>query len=89
MSVAIVAFQDGGAYLVWALMLPVASILLAFLAGGRYARGITLVALAVGLGVAVAIALGVWQTGDALTYFAGNWAPPLGINFAPTVSPRR
>jgi multicomponent Na+:H+ antiporter subunit D len=65
--------------LVLALVLPVAGILLVFLAGGRHARGITLALLVAGVGIAAVIAGGVWRTGDALTYLSGGWAPPLGI----------
>ena len=39
------ASDPGGIFLVLALVLPVTGILLAFLAGGRHARGITLVLL--------------------------------------------
>lgn len=66
-------------FLVLALALPVAGILLAFLAGGRHARGIALGALTLGLGVATVIAGGVWQTNGAVVYASGGWAPPLGI----------
>ena len=73
------ASSNPGAFLVLALALPVAGILLVFLAGGRYARGITLAVLVAGVGVASVIAGGVWRTGDALIYLSGGWAPPLGI----------
>ena len=73
------ASPNAGGFLVLALALPVAGILLVFLAGGRYARGITLALVLAGVGIAAAIAGGVWRTGDAVTYLAGGWAPPLGI----------
>ena len=73
------ASDPGGIFLVLALVLPVAGILLAFLAGGRHARGITLVLSLAGLGIAAAIVAGVWRSGDALTYASGGWAPPLGV----------
>ena len=68
-----------GGFLVLALALPVAGILLVFLAGGRCAPGITLALLAAGLGIAAVIAGGIWRAGDALTCLSGGWAPPLGI----------
>ena len=71
--------EAGGLLLVLAIVLPVAGLLLAVVSGGRYARGITLVLMPVGLGVALAIVAGVWRTGGALTYLVGGWAPPLGI----------
>ncbi|MGA7213796.1 MAG: proton-conducting transporter membrane subunit, partial [Terrimicrobiaceae bacterium] len=73
------ASDPGGIFLVLALVLPVAGILLAFLAGGRHARGITLVLSLAGLGIAAAIVARVWRSGDALTYVSGGWAPPLGV----------
>ncbi len=68
-----------GTFLVLALAVPVAGILLVLLAGGRHARSITLALLVAGVGVAAGIASGVWRTSDALTYLSGGWAPPLGI----------
>ena len=73
------ASPNPGGFLVLALALPVAGILLVLLAGGRYARGITLALLVAGVVIAAVIAGGVWRTGDALTYLSGGWAPPLGI----------
>jgi len=73
------ASPNAGGFLVLALALPVAGILLVFLAGGRYGRGITLALLVAGVGIASVIAGGVWRTGDTVTYLAGGWAPPLGI----------
>ncbi len=73
------AAPNPGTFLVLALALPVAGILLVLLAGGRHARGITLVLLVAGVWVAAAIADGVWRASDALIYLSGGWAPPLGI----------
>ena len=73
------ACDGSGIFLVSALVLPLVGILLTFLAGGKYARGITLVLLVAGLGVAAGIAEGIWPTGQALTYLPGGWLPPLGI----------
>ncbi len=69
----------GGFLLVLAIVLPVAGLLLAFVTGGRYARGIALLLLPAGLGIAIAIAMVVWRTGNTLTYFLGRWTPPLGV----------
>ncbi|MGB7838530.1 MAG: proton-conducting transporter membrane subunit, partial [Terrimicrobiaceae bacterium] len=71
--------QNLGGFLVLALAMPLAGILLVFLAGGRRAPGITLALLVAGLGIAAVIAGGIWRTGDALTCLSGGWAPPLGI----------
>ena len=72
--------EAGGFLLVLAIVLPVAGLLLAVVSGGRYyARGITLVLMPAGLGVALAMVADVWRTGHALTYLVGGWAPPLGI----------
>ena len=79
MSPEALASPNPGGFLVLALALPVAGILLVFLAGGRHARAIALALLATGVGIAAVIAGEVWRTGDALTYLSGGWAPPLGI----------
>ena len=79
MSPGLLFSQNSGALLVLALALPVAGILLVLLAGGRHARGLTLALLGSGVWVALGIVAGVWRTGDALTYLAGGWPPPLGI----------
>ena len=73
------ASDASGIVLVAALVLPLVGILLTFLVAGRYARGIALILLAVGLAVAAGIADGVWRTGHALTYTSGGWLPPLGV----------
>ena len=65
--------------LVLALVLPVAGLLLALVAGGRHAGRIALLLTPVGLAVAVAIVVGVVRADDALVYHLGGWAPPLGV----------
>ena len=77
------------AALALALAVPVAGILLIAIAGGRYARGIALGALALGGGVSVAIATAVWSTGEPLTYLSGAGRPRLGSSFALTGFPPR
>jgi formate hydrogenlyase subunit 3/multisubunit Na+/H+ antiporter MnhD subunit len=70
---------SSGALLVLSIVVPVATALVAFVAGGRRTAWIALAALPVGLAVAVAIAAGVAQTGGVLVYLLGGWAPPLGV----------
>ena len=60
-------------------MLPVAGLLLALALGGRWARGLALTLLWLGLAVALAIAAVVLQGGEPLSYTLGGWAPPLGV----------
>src|SRR5262249_58660536 len=69
----------GGSVLVLALVLPVASVLLAFTAGGRRTERIVLATLPLGLAIAVAIAVAVLRSGGPLVYLLGGWAPPLGV----------
>lgn len=69
----------GGDWLVLALLLPVAGVLLSFFVGGRYGGRIALVALLLGAAVTVAIGAALIERGDALVYAIGGWAPPLGI----------
>ena len=77
-AAAVAATTPGGAWLVAAVMWPVVAVLLAIVAGGRYAARMTLAAMPVGLAVAWVIAMRVWE-GGAITYLVGGWAPPLGI----------
>ena len=53
----------GGALLVLALVLPVAGLLLAFVAGGRGAERIVLATLPLGLGLAIAIGVATLRGG--------------------------
>ncbi len=69
----------GGALLVLALVLPVASLLLAFVAGGRGAERVVLATLPLGLGLAIAIGVATLQGGPPLGYLLGGWVPPLGV----------
>jgi formate hydrogenlyase subunit 3/multisubunit Na+/H+ antiporter MnhD subunit len=69
----------GGSLLVLPLMLPVAGLLLALALGGRWARGLALTLLWLGLAVALAIAAILLQGGEPLSYTLGGWAPPLGV----------
>jgi multicomponent Na+:H+ antiporter subunit D len=76
---AIDAATAGGYLLVLALVLPYAGVFLSLVLGGRYAERIALALMPACLGVAIAIAAMVLQSGKALVYFVGGWAPPLGV----------
>ncbi len=73
------AVTAGGAWLVLALIVPVAGILAAMLAGGRHVARIVVVVVLVGFAVAVAIGWQMLQSGSELVYWLGGWAPPLGV----------
>lgn len=80
MSVMLDSLVDqGGNLLVLALMLPVASLMLAFVLGGRHAERIALATLPIGLAVAVAIAAAVLHGEAPLHTDLGGWLPPLGV----------
>lgn len=68
-----------GFWLVIAMLLPLAAVVLALICGGRWARGIVLGALAGGLVSVVAVWRGVRDSGEALVYWMGGWSPPLGL----------
>src|SRR5262249_58666049 len=72
-----VVTTPGGSLLVLALVLPVASMLLAFPAGGRHAERIVLATLPLGLVIAAAIVVTLLRTGGPLVYVLGGWPPPL------------
>ena len=69
----------GGFLLVLSIFIPIASVLLAFVAGGRNVERIALATLPVGLAIAVAIAAAKGQTAAPIVYLVGGWAPPLGV----------
>jgi multicomponent Na+:H+ antiporter subunit D len=73
------ATTAGGYFLVLAIILPVAGILLSLVLGGRYAERIALILLPAGLAVAVAIFAIVWRGGEPVVYIVGGWQPPLGL----------
>jgi multicomponent Na+:H+ antiporter subunit D len=73
------ATTPGGHWLVIALMVPVAGLLLAVLLGGRHAQRVVFVALPVGALAVLAIAQQMLESGAAIAYRLGGWAPPLGI----------
>ena len=59
--------------------MPVAGVLLAFVAGGRYIERVAFATMPVGFAIAVAIAVTMRQTGAPIVYLLGGWAPPLGV----------
>ena len=69
----------GGGLLVLSLVVPVAGVLLAFAAGGRYVEWIAPVIMALGFVIAGVIAVVMLQTGGPLVYLLGGWTPPLGV----------
>ena len=70
-----IAALDGG-LLILPLMLPVAGLLPALALGGRWARGLALTLLWVGLAVALAIAAVLLQGGEPLSYTLGAGPRP-------------
>ena len=70
---------SGGVLLVLAIVVPAASVLFAFVAGGRHAERIALATMPLGLAIAVATAVTLRWTGGPLVYLLGGWTPPLGV----------
>ncbi len=68
-----------GFLLVLSIFVPVASVLLAFVSGGRNVERIALATMPAGLAIAVAIAAAKRSTGASIVYLLGGWAPPLGV----------
>ena len=73
------ATTAGGAWLVLALVVPVAGLLLALLLGGRGAQRIALLALPPGAVAVAAVVMHLVESGEAVVYQLGGWPPPLGI----------
>lgn len=69
----------GGHWLVLALIAPIAGLLLAVLLGGRHAQRVAMTTIALGTIATMAVALHMIDSGDAVVYRLGGWAPPLGI----------
>jgi formate hydrogenlyase subunit 3/multisubunit Na+/H+ antiporter MnhD subunit len=69
----------GGMLLVLSVMLPVVGLLTGLVLGGRHARHVALVTIALGGGIAFAVADAVLVSDGSLVYLLGGWAPPLGI----------
>src|SRR6476620_2053832 len=77
------ATPTDGAFLVLAIVLPAAGVLLSFVLGGRYAERIALVLLPSGFILATIIFVDVWRSGHRLVYIVGDWKPPLVTAFGP------
>jgi formate hydrogenlyase subunit 3/multisubunit Na+/H+ antiporter MnhD subunit len=69
----------GGDWLVVALLVPVAGLLLAFVTGGRGSARVALASLPVGAIALAAILMRMLETAEPIVYRLGGWAPPLGI----------
>jgi formate hydrogenlyase subunit 3/multisubunit Na+/H+ antiporter MnhD subunit len=69
----------GGVLLVLSVMVPVVGLLAGLVLGGRHARHVALITIALGAGIAACIANSVLGSGENLVYLLGGWAPPLGI----------
>jgi formate hydrogenlyase subunit 3/multisubunit Na+/H+ antiporter MnhD subunit len=69
----------GGFLLVLSLVVPVAGVLLAFVAGGRHVERVALAIMPLGVAITVAILVALWRAGGPLVYLLGGWAPPLGV----------
>ncbi len=65
--------------LVLSLVVPVAGVLLAFVAGGRHVERVAFATMSLGFAVSVAILVALRRTGGQLVYLLGGWAPPLGV----------
>jgi multicomponent Na+:H+ antiporter subunit D len=69
----------GGLLLVLAVLVPFLGVLAGFVLGAHNTRRVALMTLVLGLGIAIAIATTLLQSGAALVYLLGGWAPPLGV----------
>jgi len=69
----------GASLLVLSIVVPIAGLLLAFVAGGHQVERIALATLPIGLTIAVAVAVTMHQADGPLVYLLGGWAPPLGV----------
>jgi multicomponent Na+:H+ antiporter subunit D len=69
----------GGLLLVLTVLVPFLGVLAGFVLGAGNARRVALLTLLLGLVIALAIAAAQLQSGTALVYLLGGWAPPLGV----------
>jgi multicomponent Na+:H+ antiporter subunit D len=70
---------DPAFLLVLSVVVPVAGVLLAFVAGGRRVEWVALGTMPLGLTIAAAIVVAVGQEGAPLVYLLGGWTLPLGV----------
>jgi formate hydrogenlyase subunit 3/multisubunit Na+/H+ antiporter MnhD subunit len=68
-----------GFLLVLSIFVPVASVLLAFVSGGRNVERIALATMPAGLAIAIAIAAAKRSAEASIVYLLGGWSPPLGV----------
>ena len=68
-----------GILLVFAIILPIAGVLLSLVVGDRQVQWIALIILPCNLILASAIFFDLWRSGSQLIYIVGGWQPPLGI----------
>ena len=68
----------GGYLLVLSLVVPVAAVLLAFVAGGRHVARVALAVMPVGLAITGAILVAYSSAEAPIVYRLGGWSPPLG-----------
>src|SRR5271169_3895153 len=73
------AATTNGFLLVLSLVVPVAGVLLAFVAGGRHVARVAFAAMPLGFAITVAILVALRRSGGPLVYLLGGWAPPLGV----------
>ncbi|HZC55289.1 MAG TPA: proton-conducting transporter membrane subunit [Xanthobacteraceae bacterium] len=73
------AATTDGFLLVLSLVVPIAGVLLAFVAGGRRGERIAFATMPLGFAIAIAILFALRRTGGPLVYLLGGWAPPLGV----------
>jgi formate hydrogenlyase subunit 3/multisubunit Na+/H+ antiporter MnhD subunit len=78
-TVVLDAATTGGFLLVLSLAVPIAGILLAFIAGGRHVERVAFAAMALGFTNTIAILVTLRRSGGPLLYLLGAWAPPLGV----------
>ncbi|HEY2528356.1 MAG TPA: proton-conducting transporter membrane subunit [Xanthobacteraceae bacterium] len=78
-SALVPATTASGFLLVLSLVVPMAGVLLAFLAGGHHIERIAFATMPLGFAIAVATLVALWRAGGPLVYLLGGWAPPLGV----------
>lgn len=69
----------GGGWLVLAIAVPVAALLLGFALGSRRAERLALGVMPLALAIAVAITAHLAASGAPVVYLLGAWSPPLGV----------
>lgn len=69
----------GGLLLPLAVLVPFVGMVAGLVLGGRSAQRAAMATIVAGVAIALGIAQSMLQSGDALVYVLGGWAPPLGI----------